>query len=85
MRYMVIVLLAGCASVSNVAPYGNDTYIVSASDPGGTTGRDDLHVKVVEQANIHCSKLSKKMVVKDAQVSGNRWAGTGATLVFSCQ
>ena len=84
MRYLLVVLLAGCASTSAVTPYGAD-FLVTATDGGGATRRNELEVMAVSAANGHCAKLGKKMAVKSSTTSGNRWTGSGARLVFACE
>ena len=83
MRYLIVLLLAGCASVTDVASYG-DAYIVGAGDPGGGVSQTTLQVMAAEEANKFCARQGKKMQVKNSTVSGNRWVGTDASLVFTC-
>jgi hypothetical protein len=84
MRYVLILLAAGCASASRVVPYGKDTFMVTADDGGGSTNIPRLQVMVAEEANAHCAKLDKRMEVKSASARGNVWIGRSATLFFSC-
>ncbi len=84
MRYVSLLLVAGCASTSRVVPYGKDTFMVTADDGGGRTNIPRLQVMVAEEANAHCAKLGKTMEVKSASARGNAWIGRSATLTFSC-
>ncbi len=84
-RLMFLGLLAGCASTSDVAPFGDGAFLVTAGDPGGTTASATLLSRAVEGANEHCAKQGKKVEVKESAMSGTRWTGTNAKLVFGCK
>jgi len=87
MRYLVLVLLlAGCVSVSEVMPYGKDTYIVSASDAGsGLNTSGDMRMMAVGAANDYCAKLGKKMRPDQSSERANIMVGASSSLVFSCE
>jgi|RhiMethySRZTD1v2_1073278.scaffolds.fasta_scaffold69259_3 hypothetical protein len=85
MRWLlVLVLIAGCTSVSEVVPYGNGTYIVSASDSAGHYSSGQMRVEAAKAANDYCSKQGKKMRAVEANERGDYWSGPSSSLVFAC-
>ena len=84
MRWILVLLLVGCASTSEVSSYGGDSYIVSATDPGGVTVHYQLLVNATRAASAFCTKEGKTLRVIDSKTSGDAWSGRNATLVFRC-
>lgn len=84
MRWILVLLLVGCASVSQVTSYGGNSYIVSATDPGGVTVHHQLLINATREASAFCTKEGKTMRVIDSKSSGDAWAGRTATVVFRC-
>src|SRR5262245_18285247 len=84
MRWILVLLLVGCASTSQVTSYGEDSYVVSATDPGGVTVHHQLLINATRKASAFCTKDAKTMSVKESKTSGDAWAGRTATVVFRC-
>lgn len=82
LRIAAIIALTGCASATEVVPYGQGQYIVGASDSSGTATRGVLQVKAAEAANAHCAGMGKAMKVEDTKAPGT--ANASSALVFSC-
>lgn len=81
----IVLALAGCATKSTVAPYGQDTFILNVADTMGTRQKTELRVQAAQEANEHCAKLGKKMKVEGAQDHGIAWlTSTSSQLIFSC-
>jgi hypothetical protein len=82
---ILILLLSqiiGCASTSEVIPYGNNTYIVTVDDAWGELSAGSLTVKAAKEANAFCSKKGKTMdVVTKQEMHGKP---TSSTLTFNC-
>lgn len=83
MRYLFVLLLAGCAT-HPVQPYGPDTWIVTSSDATILGTRGKAEARVLRAANEFCAKQGLKMQPKDSSASGNVWTGTSGRLVFTC-
>lgn len=83
MRYLAVLLLAGCASTTEVVPYGGGLYLITANDSSGVTNFGELQTLAAKEANAYCAKQGKTMRASQHSASHNP-AGTTATLVFSC-
>jgi len=84
MRYWMVLLLAGCASTTEVVPYGSGLYLITANDITSSTTVGDLQTQAAKEANAYCLKQGKTMQAEKHSTSGNRSVGMTATLVFSC-
>jgi hypothetical protein len=77
--------LAGCATTSEIAPYGRESFILSAGDIWGGYSGGSLQVRAAQTANEFCQKQGKVFVVRNTSVSGVQgWSSTSSTLIFSC-
>ena len=83
MRYLAVLLLAGCASTTEVVSYGGGLYLISANDSSGITNFGELQTQAAKEANVYCAKQGKTMRASQHSTSRNS-AGATATLVFSC-
>jgi hypothetical protein len=83
MRYLPILLLAGC--VSGVEPYGPDTYIVSVTDHSGGSTPGDLRAMAAEKAEAYCADRGKKMQAESVAPAADISAGSRTTLIFTCR
>ena len=85
MRYLVVLLLlAGCASTTEVVPYGGGQFLITANDSSGVASYGELHTHAAKGAIAYCAKQGKSM--KANQQSSNRNpAGSTTTLIFSCE
>lgn len=78
-------LVGGCATTSDIVPYGKDTYMLSASDMWGGYAGGSLQVRAAERANEYCRSKGKVFVVRNSGTAGVQgWTGTSSTLIFSC-
>lgn len=83
MRYLLVLLLAGCAT-HPVQPYGDGSYIVTSSDATVFGTRGKAEARVLRAANEHCAKMGLRMQPKESGATGNVWTGTSGRLVFTC-
>jgi hypothetical protein len=84
-KYFSVLLLVGCATTSQVVPYGKDSYIISADDAWGGYSSTSLQVRAAQRANAFCENQGQKMVVRNTSNTGvQAWTGTSSSLVFSC-
>ena len=66
--YLVLLLVAGCASNSGVAPIGPDTYMVSRQAATGFSGSGTLKAEAFQEANQYCLSQKKRLqVVRTAE------------------
>jgi putative hemolysin len=84
MRNLIVLLLAGCASTSEVVPYGSGVYLITAKSNSGTASRWELQAMAAKEANAYCGKQGKTMQVKEDTAIGNVWTGTASRLLFTC-
>jgi hypothetical protein len=81
----VITVISGCASTSEVVPYGKDSYIISTEDSAGCLSPAKLQVNAAKEANEYCAKQGKVMRVRNTSSHGTQgWTGTSSSLIFSC-
>ncbi len=81
----LIGLISGCATTSDIVPYGKDTYMLSAGDFWGGYSSGTLQVKAAQRANEYCQSMGKVFVVRNTGTAGVQgWTSTSSTLVFSC-
>jgi hypothetical protein len=81
----LIGLISGCATTSDIVPYGKDTYMLSAGDIWGGYSSGTLQVKAAQRANEYCQSIGKVFVVRNTGTAGVQgWTSTSSTLVFSC-
>lgn len=84
MRYLPVLLLAGCVSTSQIVPHGNDAFLVNVDDPSGAHSKSSLQRKAIEEAQTYCAARGKIMRVQGTVATGNAWVGTSADVVFTC-
>ena len=78
-------LVTGCATTSQVVPYGKDTYMVAAEDVLGVGSSSSMQVNAARKASEFCAGQGKTMRVRNATQEGTQmWTGTSSSLVFSC-
>ena len=58
-----VLLIAGCASNSNVLSIGKDTYMVSRQAATGFSGSGTLKAEAFQEATQYCEKLGKSFQV----------------------
>lgn len=80
-----LLIVAGCASPSAIAPYGKDSYIVTVDDPWGGHSPGKLQVRAAQEANHYCASQGKVIRVRNTSGQGSfGWTSTASTLIFSC-
>lgn len=83
--YVLAVLAVGCATTSDVVPYGKDTYMLSSGDVWGGYSQGSLQVKAAQRASAFCADKGKVFVVRNTGGQGVQgWTSTSSTLIFSC-
>jgi hypothetical protein len=70
-----LVTLAGCATASQIVPMGRDSYLVTAPETLGGTGR----ILVAKSANQYCESGGTHMIVRRLDANGFT-----VSLIFSC-
>lgn len=89
MRQVITVLISigliGCASTSDIVPYGADSYMLSSDDVWGGYSQGSLQVKAAQRATDFCAKKEKVFIVRNTNSQGTQgWTSTSSTLIFSC-
>jgi len=80
-----VLLVAGCATTTDVVPYGKDTYLLSTADIWGGYSQGSLKVKAAQRASAFCAEQGKVFTVRNTGGQGTQgWTSTSATLIFSC-
>ena len=81
---VVVVLIAGCVSASEVVPAGKDSYMIVGRAQGAMNAGKG-QIEAVKAANAYCAQSGKFMVIRRTDSAGNAgWGGEHDTLVFSC-
>lgn len=82
---VITVALSGCATTSEIVPYGKDSYLLAAEDAWGGHSQGALQVKAAKAAAEFCGRQNKVFVVRNTNASGVAgWTSTSSTLIFSC-
>lgn len=77
--------LFGCATTSDVVPYGKDSFLLSSGDVWGGYSQGTLQVKAAQRASSFCAERGKVFVVRNTGGQGIQgWTSTSSTLIFSC-
>ena len=63
LRFVVFLLLSGCAANSGVVRVGADTYFVSRQAATGFSGSGTLKADALREAAAHCETLKKVLKV----------------------
>jgi hypothetical protein len=77
-RVMIVLglaLMTGCAVASDIVPIGKDSFMVTAPETLGGTGR----IIVANSANRYCASQNTHMIVR--RIDAN---GLVVSLMFSC-
>ena len=83
---LLFFVLSGCASITDIAPVGKDTYMVAASSPGIGTAGATLKAKLYTKANLFCTKQNKVLLpISESSVDYRAFRGlANAELKFRC-
>jgi len=82
--YLLVLLLAGCASAPTVVQIGPDTYMLATSAPGDSGG--EIIADLYRQANAYCAEQKKQVVTVSSKSRDSGFArrGTGE-IQFRCE
>jgi hypothetical protein len=81
----IVLLLTGCASVSEVMPAGQDTYMVGANVHGGFSSDAEVTGMSLKRANEFCVGQEKQMQLVSSSNSGTQgWTPQNSQVVFKC-
>jgi hypothetical protein len=81
-----VAAIAGCSSVTDVSPMGNDTYMVGGKAMGGHMSHTEVKGIALQRADDYCVSKGKKMILQDAKSSGARgWTPLASEVVFKCE
>ncbi len=78
-------LLASCASVTEVVPVGQDTFMVSGSDRAFKSTGNEMMVELYKAANKHCVAMDK--LISPVSSTSQNWTmdnASSAELYFRC-
>lgn len=56
-----VLVLSGCASVTEVTPMGNNTYMVGSKVAGGHKSHTEVKSLALQRANEFCQESGKSM------------------------
>jgi hypothetical protein len=83
--FVVVALVAGCVSASEVQPIGNGRYMVTGRASGGLNAGKET-TQATKEANAYCAKLGKQMVLQNLDKTGNAAVfGENVSLIFTCE
>lgn len=78
-------LLAGCSTMTNVTPVGQDRYMVGYQVRGGLTSWGEVKERAVLKATEFCTAKSQKIEVLNIETSGAQgWSPQNADVTFKC-
>jgi hypothetical protein len=81
----VVVLVAGCASASEIVPAGKDSYMVVGQSRGGAAMSGKSVIEATKAANAFCAQKGLNMQVRSTDTEGSAtWTAETSKLVFSC-
>ena len=82
---LLIVGCAGCVSVSEVVPVGENKFTVSSEMAGQFPSWSEVKQLALKRANKHCENIGKTMTVEKWETHGARgWTPLNAELTFQC-
>lgn len=85
MRYLVVLLLTGCASSTGVVPTGKDTFMVGGKAMALGASRHDATADAYREANAFCASHGKIVeVVKVDSLERSFARFPNANLEFRC-
>ena len=76
-------LLSGCAVVSNIAPAGKDTWIVSGTS--GVLSPAKYKTELYEKASVFCAGKNREFLpISSSDINVTAWTPGSSELVFRC-
>lgn len=80
-----VAAVAGCSTVSEVVPTGQDTYIVGSNARGGFTSDAEVKALAIKRANEFCMAQGKRAQITSTQSSGvQMWTPQNSEVQFAC-
>jgi putative hemolysin len=81
----MIVVLAGCASASEIVPAGKDSYMVVGQARGGAMMTGKSIIEASKAANAFCAQKGLNMQIRTSDTDGSAtWTAETSKLIFSC-
>lgn len=82
---LIMPVLAGCTTVSDVVKVGKDTYMVTGSNNHSRSTGGEVKVELFKVANEHCLTLGKEMMpVESTSVDARLFHSSTSDLYFRC-
>ena len=82
---LTVILLVGCASVSEPLRIGPDSYQLNSISKSGLASWGDVKDMAINKANLHCESQGKAMILSDEQTSGVKiWTPMEAHIKYKC-
>lgn len=83
--FLLAILVAGCASVTDVVPTGPDTFMVSARGVMGNSSAGQEKAKAFQRANEYCNDLGRQMVpINVSETTGGFGRIASGDVEFRC-
>jgi len=82
---VMVAVVAGCVTASEVQPIGNGGYMITGRASGGLNAGKEA-TQATKDANAYCAKLGKQMVLRNLDKTGNAAVfGENVSLTFTCE
>ncbi len=76
--------MVGCSSVSEIVPYGKESYILSVEDVFGIKSAGALQINAAQKAKEYCNERGKDFVIINSNGQASAYTTSSASLQFSC-
>lgn len=86
MRYLIVLLLAGCATNTGVVSMGPDTYMIAGSSATGLAAGGEVMADLYRQANAFCGSQQKQLLPINTQARDGNFGRSyaNAKIEFRC-
>jgi hypothetical protein len=82
---VIVVLIAGCASASEIVPAGKDSYMVVGQARGGAMMSGKSVLEATKAANAFCAQKGLNLQIRSTNTDGSAtWSAETSKLIFSC-
>jgi hypothetical protein len=82
---VMVIVIAGCVTASDVQPIGNGRYMITGRASGGLNAGKET-TQATQDANDYCARLGKQMVLQNLDKTGNAAVfGENVSLTFTCE
>ncbi len=83
--FVLISLLAGCASTTGIVPTGKDTFMISREDNGPTASLGAIKASTFKEAGAYCAAQSKNVkAISETDIPRSFGQFPQTTLHFTC-